>query len=286
MEDDVVKVKNNRLVDNSGKMVDWVASPNQSGDLIGGGKPSAMVMHYTAGGAAAQTVSYFTKSSAKASAHLVIGRDGKITQMIKFDKIGWHAGKSRWKGRDGVNRFSVGIELANYGKLSQTQGGDWVSWSGQAVPSSRVIVSEHKHFPGKQYGWEIFTPEQMDAAVATAQAIVAEYNLDPWSLVGHEDISIHRKVDPGPAFDMDKFRTLVFGRNEDSWNDFRYRVESSTGLNLRTEPSISARLIENLPDGTSVHVIESSGNWWLVCKIQNGEEDVTGYVHRKWLVPE
>jgi len=240
---------------------------------------------HTAGGAASRTIKYFSKSSAKASSHLVVGRDGKITQMVKFDKIGWHAGKSRWKGRDRVNRFSIGIEIANYGKLSQTQGGDWVSWSGQLVPSNRVIVEEHKHFPGKQYGWEIFDPEQVEATLDAAQAIVSEYNLDPWDLVGHDDISIHRKVDPGPAFDMDKFRTMVFGRDEDSWNDFKYSVDSSTGLNLRSEPNISGRLIENLADGTEVHVIEKIGNWWLVCKIVNNDEDVTGYVHRKWLTP-
>lgn len=280
-----MKIKNNRLVYNTGKMVDWVSSPNQSGTLVDNGKPSALVMHYTAGGAASQTVKYFTKSSAGAAAHLVIGRDGEITQMIKFNKIGWHAGKSRWKGRDHVNRFSIGIELANYGKLSQTQGGDWVSWSGQVVPSNRVIVEEHKHFPGNQYGWEIFTPEQMDAAQEAAQAIVSEYDLEPWDLVGHEDVSIHRKIDPGPAFEMDKFRTLVFGRAEDTWNDLKYRVASSSGLNLRTEPAVSGRLIENLTNGTEVHAIEKKGNWWLVCKIVNNDEDVTGYVHRNWLVP-
>ncbi len=280
-----MRIKNNRLVDSSGTMVKLVPSPNQSGDLIDNGKPTTLVMHYTAGGAASGTIDYFKKSSSKVSAHLVIGRDGEITQMVKFNKIGWHAGKSRWKGRKGVNNFSIGIEIANYGKLTQTQSGDWVSWSGHIVPSNRVIVDEHKHFPGKQYGWEIFDPAQMDASIEAAQAIVAEYNLEPWDLVGHEDISIHRKIDPGPAFDMDKFRTMVFGRSEDTWNDLTYRVESATGLNLRTEPAVSARLIENLPDGTEIHVIEKTGNWWLVCKIVNNEEDVTGYVHRNWLVP-
>ncbi|MEM6656638.1 MAG: N-acetylmuramoyl-L-alanine amidase [Pseudomonadota bacterium] len=280
-----MKIKNNRLVDDSGKMVEWVSSPNHSGKLIDNGRPTTLVMHYTAGGPASRTVDYFKKSSAQASAHLVIGRDGEITQMIKLDTIAWHAGKSRWKGRDRVNRFSIGIELANYGKLKQTQSGDWVSWSGQTVPSNRVVVDDHKHFPGKQYGWEIFDPEQMDAVIAAAQAIVSEYNLDPWDLVGHEDISIHRKIDPGPAFAMDKFRTMVFGREEDTWNEFKYRVDSHSGLNLRTEPSVSGRLIENLSDGTEVHVIENIGNWWLVCKVINGDEDVTGYVHRNWLTP-
>lgn len=280
-----MKIRNHRLEGNDGRLVNWIKSPNIGGQLANSGKPSTLVMHYTAGGAGSQTVSYFKTSSAGVSAHLVIDRNGDVTQMVKFNTVGWHAGKSRWKGKSGVNKFSIGIELANYGKVTRTEGGGWVSWSGNSVSNDRVIVMPHKHFPNSNYGWEIFDNAQINTAIAVAQAIVKEYDLKPWDLVGHEDISIHRKIDPGPAFDMDKFRTMVFGRSEDTWNDTVYSVESTTGLNLRTAPAIEARLIENLPNKTKVHVVEQTGNWWLVAKIINNQEDVTGYVHRNWLIP-
>jgi len=280
-----MKIKNNRLVANNGTMVPWVASPNIGGNLSNGGRPDTLVMHYTAGGAGSGTVSYFKKPSAKVSAHLVIGRDGDITQMVKFDRTAWHAGKSRWKGKNAVNRFSIGIELANYGKLRHSGNGGWVSATGKSIPTERVVLDEHKHFPGSEYGWEVFDKQQIDVAVEVAQAIVMEFGLEPWDLVGHEDISPHRKIDPGPAFGMDRFRTLVFGREEETWNDNIFKVDSPTGLNLRIAGNVGATVIEKLPDGAPVHVIEKSGNWWLVAKVVNGNEDKTGYVHRNWLAP-
>lgn len=279
-----MKIKNNRLVLSDGRMTAWASSPNIGGQLSGG-KPSALIMHYTAGGSASGTVNYFRQSSAGVSAHLVIGRDGEVTQMVKFNRKGWHAGKSRWRGKNGMNSYSIGIEMANMGKLKQTASGRWANWSGKSVPDEKVVLAEHRHFPGKEYGWEIYPEAQLMAAVGAAQAIVKEYGLDPWDVVGHEDVSMHRKIDPGPAFDLDKFRTMVFGRDEDSWNTNLYKVESTTGLNLRIAPSLTASLIEKLADGAQVHVIEKIGNWWLVAKIVNNNEDVTGYAHRNWLVP-
>lgn len=280
-----MKISNNRLVGKDGKMVDWVASPNSSGKLSNDGRPKTLVIHYTAGGSASSTVSYFKKKSSGVSAHLVIGRNGHITQMLKFNRIGWHAGESEWRGEKNINKSTIGIEIANYGLVKQTASDDWVSWSGQTIPASRVILDEHKHFPGKISGWEIFDQAQMDATIEAAQTIVAEYGLTPWDVIGHEDISIRRKIDPGPAFDMDKFRTMVFGRDEDTWNDHIFVVNSASWLNLRVTPDLNKKPIENMPDGTEVHLISKDGNWWLVAKIVDGNEDVTGYVHSKWLRP-
>ena len=280
-----MKIRNNRLEGNNGRLVNFVSAKNTGGRLSNGGKPSVLVMHYTAGGSASNTVSFFRRPDAGASAHLVIGRDGDITQMIKFDTVGWHAGRSRWRKKSGVNKFSIGIEIANYGQLSRDANGDWKSWSGQSVARDRVVEKEHKHFPGSIHGWEIFDTPQMQASIDTAKAIVREYDIKPWDLVGHEDISPHRKVDPGPAFGLDKFREVVFGRSEDTWQDNVFEVDSPTGLNLRTAPSIDGRLIENLANGSEVHVIEKLGNWWLVAKVVANHEDTTGYVHKNWLSP-
>jgi len=48
------------------------------------------------------------------SAHYVIDRDGKIHQLVPEEKKAWHAGISKMPApdsRDGVNDFSIGIEL-------------------------------------------------------------------------------------------------------------------------------------------------------------------------------
>ena len=50
-------------------------------------------------------------AGARVSAHLLIERDGTITQFASFDRRAWHAGASEFDGRPRCNDFSVGIEV-------------------------------------------------------------------------------------------------------------------------------------------------------------------------------
>ena len=45
------------------------------------------------------------------SSHIVIQRDGLITQYVPFNKRAWHAGVSEHQGRTKCNDFSRGKEL-------------------------------------------------------------------------------------------------------------------------------------------------------------------------------
>ena len=154
------------------------------------------------------------------SAHLVISRDGSITQLVPFDKIAWHAGRSAWKGFINLNRYSFGIELDNAGFLTRhsfppVYGGDrggkeanrWLSWFKDEYDDSEVIEAIHKH-ETKPRGWHIFTPEQIAAALEVSKLLVNHYNLR--DVVGHDDIAPGRKIDPGPAFPMEDFRACLF----------------------------------------------------------------------------
>ena len=277
-----MRVRNSRLVGHDNRSVPFVTSPNTGGALAGG-RPRFLVIHYTAGGQASGSIAWFANRDSKVSAHLVIDREGKITQMVPFDTVGHHAGASRWKGVNGLNRHSVGIELANWGQLRRSGAGGWLSATGQAVPGERVVLAEHRNSPGIEHGWEVFDEAQFFAAVAAAQAIVREYGIGPTDVVGHDDISPGRKIDPGPALPMAKFRSLVFGRAEDEDGAFRARVRSDTGLNLRTEPRVSGELIRNLSDGTLLRVLEAQGLWWMVSELDDAGERPAGFVNSRFL---
>jgi N-acetylmuramoyl-L-alanine amidase len=67
-----------------------------------------LVIHYTAGSSAAGTVAWFCSPASRVSAHLVIARDGSITQMVPFNREAWHAGQSRWGSLSGLNHHSIG----------------------------------------------------------------------------------------------------------------------------------------------------------------------------------
>jgi AmpD protein len=117
---------------------------------------------------------YFAQiASMRVSSHLVIRRDGALTQYVKFTDRAWHAGASLYEGRQACNDFSIGVEL---------EGAD-------AVPYEEA-----------QY-----------AALADAvAALCAAYpRLSPTRLVGHSDIAPGRKTDPGPAFDWPRARRLI-----------------------------------------------------------------------------
>jgi AmpD protein len=107
------------------------------------------------------------------SAHALIRRDGELTQYVPFHQRAWHAGVSRWQGREACNDFSIGIEL---------EGAD-------DVP---------------------YTDAQYAALTALVRALQATYpELAAGPVAGHSDIAPGRKTDPGPAFDWARLRAAL-----------------------------------------------------------------------------
>ncbi len=109
------------------------------------------------------------------SAHLLLQRDGAAVQFVNFDQRAWHAGRSRFRGRDECNDFSVGIEL---------EGSDM----------------------------EDYTEAQYRALAGVTRALMAAYpGLSGDRIAGHADIAPARKTDPGPAFDWAAYLGLLQG---------------------------------------------------------------------------
>ena len=107
------------------------------------------------------------------SSHLLIYRDGGVTQYVPFDQRAWHAGLSCYDGKENCNDFSIGIEL---------EGAD--------------------HMP--------YTDEQYTVLSNCCQLLIQHYPLlSPDSIVGHCDVAPGRKTDPGDSFDWAKFKDLL-----------------------------------------------------------------------------
>ena len=99
------------------------------------------------------------------SAHLFIRRDGSVIQFVPLTKRAWHAGASRFRGRDCCNDYSIGIEL---------EGEDETRYDDRQYPTLwGVILAICAAFPG----------------------------ITPRDIAAHSDIAPQRKTDPGPAFD-------------------------------------------------------------------------------------
>lgn len=272
-----MKIANHRLIAEGSSPVDFQRSPNQSGRIT----PEYLVIHYTAGRSAESSVSWLLNADAKASAHLLIGRDGSITQLVAFNRKAWHAGVSRWAGRNGVNAFSLGIELDNPGKLERRSSG-WATAWGDPISAEEVIEASHKN-GGPTSGWCAYTAEQLEALRTVAATLVNKYGLK--DVIGHDDIAPGRKTDPGPAFPMASLRSAVVGRREDAPELF----ETSTVLNIRQGPSVDDVRLDfgPLPEGTRLEVIGESGAWRQVDVLDeiDGETHRTGWVHGHYIRP-
>lgn len=280
-----MKIIDHRLYKDDGTPYPFVSTPNKSSGTL---DPRYLIMHYTAGRSAESSVRYLANPVAKASAHLVIGRDGSITQMVDFNEIAWHAGQSSWEGIRGLNSHSIGIEMDNAGPLNRNAGGQWVAWFGDSYPDDQVIEAIHKH-QSTPKGWHLYSPEQLEVSIEVGLTLVEHYGII--DVLGHEDIAPGRKSDPGPAFPMETFRTHLFGRAEMSSPsnepDMYYRTTAR--LNVRSGPGSQYEVLRGspLPEGTRLDVLQAEGSWRLVDVLDssNGVMDLEGWVHSNYIEP-
>ncbi len=106
----------------------------------------------------------------RVSAHLLIDREGRVTQYVPFDCKAWHAGESCFRDRVNCNEFSIGIELEGCDE-------------------------------------EAFTERQYAVLSEVTRELMAAYpGITPDRITGHSDIAPGRKTDPGPCFDWQHFR--------------------------------------------------------------------------------
>lgn len=136
--------------------------------------------------------------NAGVSAHFVIGRDGAVTQMVDTDVATWHAGVSVWNGRRELNQWSIGIELVNWGPLTLNDRGRYISWAKSIVPDDEVFKGRHKNKDCKYEYWHSYTVKQISALTRVICKLREIYGI--LEVIGHEDVSPGRKIDPGPAF--------------------------------------------------------------------------------------
>lgn len=229
-----------------GKQVPFINTPNKRGTMM----PSFLIIHFTADNNPASTINWFKNPVAQASAHILIDREGKVTQFGKFTEILWHAGKSEWKGIVGLNSHSIGVELTNLGATANKPGS---------------VFLKHKNEANPRY-WQTYPDKQIDVLKAVSDCLVATYKLK--DIIGHDDISPIRKSDPGPAFPWNRIKAD------------KTTYITSTDVNLRSGPSTSTEVIKILKKGSSVLVVGEEGDFKKVvtdCK-------TIGFVAQKYLI--
>lgn len=95
-------------------------SPNKSERTL---PISRIVVHNTDNNSLEGSVDWLCRSEAQASAHLIIGRDGRTACIVDFDKASWNAGSRE------INHSSIGIEVVAD-----------ENHKGMTVPQEKVLV--------------------------------------------------------------------------------------------------------------------------------------------------
>jgi N-acetylmuramoyl-L-alanine amidase len=133
----------------------WVGSIN-----FGIRKPNFVILHHTAQKSTDQTIRTFTvKGQSQVSAHYVVGRDGKVVQMVNDLLRAHHAGIGRWGNDTDLNSSSIGIEIDND-------------------------------------GFEPYTDAQIRGVIKVLAVLKKRYKIPAANFIGHSDIAPSRKPDP------------------------------------------------------------------------------------------
>ena len=128
---------------------------------------SFLIIHYTGMQSARVSLKRLKDPKSKVSCHYLIERNGSINRMVDDNKVAWHAGKSKWKNKMDLNKYSIGIEIQNKGHFIKYQ-----------------------NFPKKQ----IFS------LIKLIKILMKKYRIKRENILGHSDIAPLRKLDPGEKF--------------------------------------------------------------------------------------
>jgi N-acetylmuramoyl-L-alanine amidase len=127
-----------------------------------------IIIHYTGMASGPAALDLLRDPQSEVSSHYLIEEDGRIFALVPEDRRAWHAGVSFWAGNRDVNSRSFGIELVN---------------------------------GGHEFDCPPFDPRQMSALDELCLDLIARHKIPARHVLGHSDIAIGRKIDPGEFFD-------------------------------------------------------------------------------------
>lgn len=151
-----------------------------------------LVVHYTVGDWQS-SLDVLTKSYGQVSAHYLIPQefDGsykekelEVYQLVDENLRAWHAGPSQWENKQGINDQSIGIELVN---------------SSTCIYQWQNSTLDHRN--DYLCNYHDFSPKQIELLIELSKGILARHpEITPTRVLGHSDIQVDLKSDPGPRF--------------------------------------------------------------------------------------
>jgi N-acetyl-anhydromuramyl-L-alanine amidase AmpD len=200
-----------RIDDNyilTGNNVEYQALDKNLGPFSSG-YPDAVIFHSTVTTEDIEkTSANLKKGESSGFWHIIIGRDGKIIQLVPFNMKAAHAGISPNNLRENYNNKSVGIALQNAGRLNYDGKNYGITNMRNIVPASEVVRLTHKNESEPDY-WQDYTDIQVSRAEELCLALMEKFKII--EIIGHDDVAPDRTTDPGPAFPLTDFQKKLLG---------------------------------------------------------------------------
>lgn len=124
--------------------------------------------------------------------HILIDRDGGVTQTTYFNLRVNHAGEASWLGQS-PNQKHVAICLLSWGEV-KPNGQTWAAK--RTIPAADVAA--RPSYLGKLVHWDAATAKQ-ESSLMTVLAWLVACGIDPAHICGHDEcaLPLGRKTDPG-----------------------------------------------------------------------------------------
>ena len=126
-----------------------------------------IIFHYTGMKKESDAIIRLTDVQSEVSCHYLIKNNGNILTLVPDLYVAWHAGESSWKNYKSLNQNSIGIEITN---------------------------------PGHKHGYKNFTKKQITTLLKLSNFLIKKYKINAKNILGHSDIAVLRKKDPGEKF--------------------------------------------------------------------------------------
>jgi N-acetyl-anhydromuramoyl-L-alanine amidase len=120
------------------------------------------------------TVNLMLNPGSRVSYHCLIGADGTRCSLVPDTEIAWHAGVSRFLGRDGCNAFLLGVSFAGdtyeapLSKAQVSSALEWLATRWAPLGWGMDRITDHRQVsPGRKND---LNPEEWDSLAAAIAA--------------------------------------------------------------------------------------------------------------------
>ncbi|MDB2580273.1 N-acetylmuramoyl-L-alanine amidase [Candidatus Pelagibacter bacterium] len=138
-----------------------------------------IIFHYTGMKNELKAIKRLTSIKSKVSSHYLIKNNGDIVVIVPDLYIAWHAGISSWKTFKSLNKNSIGIEISN---------------------------------PGHNFKYKKFSKKQIESIKKLSKFLIKKYKINQKNILGHSDIALDRKKDPGEKFPWEYLAKFKIGK--------------------------------------------------------------------------